>query len=966
MFLLLSFISNAQTFHFSTYKANNPSGGAEFGTFDISNCSYTLIGDNNSLYLSDISFFSDGSLLTITPLVMGSLPANTFWMVDFYPNISPLFYALEGTGSNLSDDDGVGMTCGPSGNLYISGKGISVYGGGFTPPTYLGDLPPTMESQGDITYREGNFYISTVENTLVEVDLNNPMNSSVVFEFPQGTPPIHGLATVEIDCDSFITYASGLTATGSIIYEVDFINQTLIEVCQIDKFILGLASMSECFIPECEVLVDLDSDDSSGAIDNDYEVGIVCTPPVAIADADVSVFSETDIVDSIKICINNSSSLEEYLTSSIVNTELTIIGLGTSCITIVNNGGANVVDFENALANILYHNDMAPLILGTKSIEVIAYSIGLESEPAISNILLNNSEVYLNYDSTNVSCYGNAEGEITVESFGGFSPYNYQWNTNQITETITPLIAGTYQVTVTDKYGCTATEVMQITQPDTLSASINILGSLTICDSSAQLTGMGNGGLIPYQYNWNTGISTQSIAGVGAGAYALTITDQNGCESYSEFQINEGISVMVNQEIYLCEGETILIDNELYSSDTTIYEVFNFDNGCDSTHCYILEFGDIVYSNFSEEMCQGDSFSWNGELLYSDTIITSNYISLSGCDSIVELTLDVYDFVPITFSTSGSLCNNGIVEIFVNQYDSYSWSTGETTPNIYIIDEGTYNITITDSNNCEFLDEIEITNDPLEVIYQLNEPSCYGFTDGLIQIDSVIGGTAPFLYSIDNEPLQQSSLFENISSGDYLLSIEDVNGCQEELEIIINQPVESILEIQNYYEIDLGDSLELQLITNISNPNVVWEPAMYLDCDTCLNVISNPFQSVIYEIIASDINGCLTKNTVEINVDQTLDVFIPNAFSPNDDGFNDLFTIYSGASVSNINYLKIFDRWGELVYVQKNFLPNSNDEGWDGRFKNKKMLDGVYVYIVEVERVDGSKQSISGELTLVR
>lgn len=100
------------------------------------------------------------------------------------------------------------------------------------------------------------------------------------------------------------------------------------------------------------------------------------------------------------------------------------------------------------------------------------------------------------------------------------------------------------------------------------------------------------------------------------------------------------------------------------------------------------------------------------------------------------------------------------------------------------------------------------------------------------------------------------------------------------------------------------------------------------------------------------------------------DVYIPNVFTPNNDGKNDYFTVYGGVNVKRINNLKIFDRWGEMVFDKDNFPPNLEIEGWDGSIKHKDnstpFNTAVFVYSAEVEFINGEKETFKGDVTLIR
>jgi gliding motility-associated-like protein len=121
----------------------------------------------------------------------------------------------------------------------------------------------------------------------------------------------------------------------------------------------------------------------------------------------------------------------------------------------------------------------------------------------------------------------------------------------------------------------------------------------------------------------------------------------------------------------------------------------------------------------------------------------------------------------------------------------------------------------------------------------------------------------------------------------------------------------------------------------------------------------------VYHVRIEDQNGCLGEDKVRVFVQET-SIYIPNAFSPNGDNKNDFFTVYVGESVAKISYLKVFDRKGELVFERKDFFPDDEQKGWDGSFRGKRMDPNVFVYLVEVEFINGNKRLFKGDVTLLR
>jgi len=129
----------------------------------------------------------------------------------------------------------------------------------------------------------------------------------------------------------------------------------------------------------------------------------------------------------------------------------------------------------------------------------------------------------------------------------------------------------------------------------------------------------------------------------------------------------------------------------------------------------------------------------------------------------------------------------------------------------------------------------------------------------------------------------------------------------------------------------------------------------------------DPTRTTPYILSVTDsITGCVIEDEVVIRVDKDRNIYIPNAFSPNNDGNNDVFQIYSGVGVREILKLRVFDRWGELVWEQENVLPLENKHGWNGIFKGQMMNPAVFVYYVEVLFADQEVKQYAGDVTLLR
>jgi gliding motility-associated-like protein len=170
--------------------------------------------------------------------------------------------------------------------------------------------------------------------------------------------------------------------------------------------------------------------------------------------------------------------------------------------------------------------------------------------------------------------------------------------------------------------------------------------------------------------------------------------------------------------------------------------------------------------------------------------------------------------------------------------------------------------------------------------------------------------------------------------------------------------------------IKLGDSILLSVGVNTPNvKRVIWSSYSDSLCkkdSSCLQQWVRPVRRTTYSVTVIDTGGCKAVGNITISLDKNRPVFIPNSFSPNNDGVNDIFMIFGSQVVKNIKNFQVFDRWGERMCVFQNFKTDNPAFGWDGKLNGKEVQPGVYPYFVEVEYLDGAVEVIEGDLTLMR
>jgi gliding motility-associated-like protein len=286
------------------------------------------------------------------------------------------------------------------------------------------------------------------------------------------------------------------------------------------------------------------------------------------------------------------------------------------------------------------------------------------------------------------------------------------------------------------------------------------------------------------------------------------------------------------------------------------------------------------------------------------------------------------------------------------------------------VKQGLYSLLVRNhENGCSDSSSIATKSPPPIIVYASAKPvRCYGEANGQIRIDSLsTQAKMPFLYRL-NDVEQGSSLFSNLNKGIYYLTVEDANGCMVTDTLTITQP--------DGLGVSLGGDQTLGVnepTTLLATPNRPFETTDQLswqkdnqtiDCTNtdCTELAISPSRGAYYAVKITDKNGCTAQDAIFVSVRRL--VYIPTAFSPNADMQNDCFSIETGKGVKSIAQFSVFDRWGNLVFQQKNTPPNTL--GWDGLFKGASANEGVYTYFATIAFEDDSQEKYSGEVLLLR
>jgi len=340
------------------------------------------------------------------------------------------------------------------------------------------------------------------------------------------------------------------------------------------------------------------------------------------------------------------------------------------------------------------------------------------------------------------------------------------------------------------------------------------------------------------------------------------------------------------------------------------------------------------------------------------------------------ITASILELEPISFNLNSQdlrCFEDNLGEASVNNISgglndySIEWSNSAQTLEINDLQSGWYYVTVYDNFGCQTIDSVFISQpNPLESESIVEAGDCN--TNGLasLYIDFIEGGTEPYQFSINNEDWQTEQLIDGIEAGDYTLTIQDANGCEIFSDFEIDEYIETELHLGEDFSIKEGQttSITAELNLNITELDTFyWEG---IECGSCLTITVSPSQNTSYTAVAIDSFGCEVRSDIFIEVIVPLEIYTPNIFSPDRDGINDHFTIYSNYSTVMIEELRVFNRWGDMVYSGQEFPVNQPQYGWDGFFNGKNITGGVFVYQAVLRFEDDTTEIIHGDLTITR
>lgn len=499
--------------------------------------------------------------------------------------------------------------------------------------------------------------------------------------------------------------------------------------------------------------------------------------------------------------------------------------------------------------------------------------------------------------------------------------------------------------------------------PQTMSIDADI--TILTCDNDlANLSIISSQAIVDISWTSDNGFSdtSENITVDQSGDYTATVTYSDGCT------LSQSITIESNDDIPIADAGPDRIIN--CDTDTITLDATTSINNNTSTAEWTDENGDIISTELTLQVTEAGS--------YGLRIIDSANLCESVID-IVNISVSISDPSTQIFADPDSIFNCFIEIINLTAADEdntvYMWLVEDSeleqlTITVSDIDSVTLIAldTITNCQNERTLFIPDLTQFPIIELGPISSIDCIS---GESCITVTTPSSNPTMYNWYDSNGNLISNEENTlcisEPGDYSIELVDEdNGCTNSEEFTITESIVPEILLPTITTIVNNDQQQLMPIINIDSTSIssiVWTSVSTLSCNDCLTpTIINPIDGDSLTVTITTNEGCIATAITLLTTVTTPEIYVPNIFSPQD---RSNFTVFSNDQITTIDRLSIYDRWGNLMFLNENFITNDPDQGWDGTYNDRLVEQGVYVFVFVYE-LDGRKIVESGDVTLIR
>ena len=566
------------------------------------------------------------------------------------------------------------------------------------------------------------------------------------------------------------------------------------------------------------------------------------------------------------------------------------------------------------------------------------------------------SAVTLTSNTVDVKCFGGNDGSLTANANGGTAPYQFVINNGnpQGGATFNNLTAGNYIISVADSKGCLKTISDSVGQPNALNAVAS--GQNVLCNgqSNGAVNVIITGGVQPYLYQWTGGYTTSLVNNLPQGNYQVTVTDFNGCTIQSSASITQptAINLGLTPDPTICVGQSASV-------------TANANGG---TPPYV--------------------FKWNtghiGATLQASPVITTSYnvflTDSNGCNSPLRYAnINVNPVLALVITDGDTLCEGQSTTLTATPSGGnggpyiINWNgQAQSTSSITVTPLQTTNYVATLTDGCTVLpataSTVVVVNPLPQVVFvPLATEGCVPLTVDFQNMSSN-GSSWQWTFGDGDKDTLVNPSHTYTQAGTYSVGLYAVSNAGCENQLILD---DAIQVYENPQAAFTSNRLEASILDpwfefrnlSVGASTYLWDFGDNRTLSTDVNPMYVYGDTGTYQIVmtATSEHQCSDTAYGEVHVSGAVTVYIPNAFTPNSDGRNELFSV-SGIGYTELQMI-IFDRWGNMLFNQ-----TSSNPGWNGMnmFNNSMCQQGVYVYKVIVKNIFNKQQEFKGTVSLLR
>lgn len=667
---------------------------------------------------------------------------------------------------------------------------------------------------------------------------------------------------------------------------------------------------------------------------------------------------DVTVTDALGCVVTASYTITQpdQLTVDVVTTDIKCFGLHSGSVDLTALGGMVPYSYEWSTGETTH--DLQNLDAGYY-LATVTDGNGC-TEYAMAQVVQPVLPLQVSATSTNIRCFGDADGTIDLTVQGGTQPYEYIWSNDEISSSLRNLVPGTYYVTINDANLCSVYDTIQITQP-VAPMSGYISGTDVSCNggSDGSVIATFDGGTQPYQYEWSNGVWQQNLYNVVAGEYSVTATDANLCHHEMTYTITEPdpFYVQMMDDITICYGMTVQIGIGILSGSVPPYTI-HWSEGDGGMTNIVTPTATTTYTATISDAANCTSTEQHVTVTVLDPLkmtvnLLSDTIACPGTEVAFDVVISGGNANPnqvyvndslITLPYRAELNLNDTVFNFVT-YDECRFDSVVVPIAVHAYPLPDLHVETNKSEGCS----------PLTVYFSENtyasgQTYLWNFDDG--EFENL---------SMDKTPVHT---FGNNGTHHVNLQVTSVNGCINDTTIDIVSFESPIAEFRVDRNNISTESPKVEF-TNYSYGGF-WNSWTFGDGGTSSE--ANPTH--IYTmpgnfhvvLTTTSLYGCTDTTGVDIYVTNEHTLYVPTAFTPNGDELNDEFKAFGTALDEEHFEMFIYDRWGKIA-----FHTTDINEGWDGTYKkNKEFPEGVYSYRVYCMDIYGNEYEKTGTFVLIR